>query len=105
VESYAIASCLARQDQPYLKDQGDAWASVILQRSKGELEVFIGVAEAIKAEIAKADMPVIHTETQPMKGKPLPVLYCGEIIDAPQVRAAINRAIRKLAPSYRLKKP
>jgi hypothetical protein len=103
VEGYAIASCLAGQDQPYLKDQGDAWASVIIQRSKGELDPLTGVAEAVKAEIAKGDMTVIRSERQPMNGKPLPVLYCVEIIDAPRVRAAIGKAIRKLAPSYRTK--
>jgi hypothetical protein len=40
VEGYAIASCLVNQFEPYLKDQGDAWASVIVQRMKGDLEVF-----------------------------------------------------------------
>jgi len=101
VESYAIASCLAAQDQPYLRDQGDAWASVIIQCAKGELDVLTAIATAVKAELAKGDMAVIRSETAPMKGKPLPVLYCGEIIDAPSVRTAIDKAIKKLAPSYR----
>src|SRR2546427_6325373 len=39
VESYAIASCLTQQAEPYLKDQGDAWASVIVQRMHGDIEV------------------------------------------------------------------
>src|SRR3989442_2321369 len=38
VESYAIASCLTQQAEPYLKDQGDAWASVIVQRMHGRSE-------------------------------------------------------------------
>ena len=45
VEGYAIASCLTNQTQPYLMDQGDAWASVIVQRMKGNLEVLAGIAE------------------------------------------------------------
>jgi len=56
VEGYAIASCLAGQDQPYLKDQGDGWASVIVQRGKGGLEALTAVAAAVKAELAKSNM-------------------------------------------------
>ena len=101
VEGYAIASCLAAQDQPYLKDQGDGWASVIIQRGKGELDALTAVAAAVKAELAKGGMAIVHNEDGPIKDKPLPVLYCSEIIDAPSVHAAINTAVKKLAPSYR----
>lgn len=101
VEGYAIASCLAAQDSPYLKDQGDGWASVIVQRGKGDLRVFAAVAAAVKAELAKGDMAIIRTEAGPAADKPLPVLYCGEIIDKAGVRAAINEAAAKLRAAYR----
>lgn len=101
VEGYAIASCLSAQDQPYLKDQGDGWASVIIQRAKGGLDIMTAVAVAVKAELAKGNMAVVRSETGPTKDKPLPVLYCGEIIDVPSVKVAINRAVKKLASSYR----
>ena len=39
VEGYVVASCLAYQSQPYLKDQGDASSSVIVQRMKGGPDV------------------------------------------------------------------
>jgi hypothetical protein len=93
VEGYAIASCLAAQDQQYLKDQGDGWASAIIQRGKGSLDAFTGIASAVKAELAKANMAVIRRENE-TKDKPLPIMYCSEIIDAPSVRAAINNALR-----------
>ena len=99
VEGYAIASCLSAQDQPYLKDQGDGWASVIIQRGKGGLDIITAVAVAVKAELAKGNKAVVRTETGPTKE--LPVLYCGEIIDVPSVKVAINRAVKKLASSYR----
>src|SRR6185436_9376363 len=67
VEGYAIASCLAAQDQPYLKDQGDGWASAIIQRSKGAPDAFVAVGTAVKAELAKGDMAVIRSETGPEK--------------------------------------
>jgi hypothetical protein len=101
VESYAIASCLVGLDQPYLKDQGDGWASVIIQRAKGGMPAFRAVAAAVKAELAKGNMAIIHSEEPGAKDKPLPVLYCAEIIDAPSVHAAIGKAVKKLSPAYR----
>ena len=100
VEGYAIASCLINQSQPYLEDQGDAWASVIVQRMKGDLEVFAGVAEQVKLETAKGEMAVVRNEAEPGTDKALPVLYCSEIIDEPAVRAAIRKAVAALNPSY-----
>jgi hypothetical protein len=101
VESYAIASCLVAQDQPYLKDQGDGWASAIIQRSKGSLDVFMSVAAAVKAELAKGHAAVIHSESEQTKDKLVPVMSCGEIIDSPSVHAAIDKAVKKLIPYYR----
>ena len=100
VESYAIASCLTQQAEPYLKDQGDAWASVIVQRMHGDIEVLAGIAEQVQRENTNGDMAVMRDETRPGQGKPLPVLHCGEVIDRPAVRAAIQKAIAALRPSY-----
>lgn len=100
VEGYAIASCLVNQSQPYLADQGDAWASVIVQRMKGDLEVFASVAEQVKLETAKGEMAVVRSEAEPGTDKALPVLYCSEIIDKPDVRAAIQKAVAALNSSY-----
>jgi hypothetical protein len=100
VEGYAIASCLVNQSQPYLKDQGDAWASVIVQRMKGDLEVFAGLAEQVKVETAKGEMAVVRNEAEPGTDKTLPLLYCSEIIDEPAVRAAIQKAVAALNSSY-----
>lgn len=100
VEGYAIASCMTMQDEPYLKDQGDAWASVIVQRMKGSLDALSGVAEQVRREQAKGDMAMIRNEAGPEPDKPLPLLYCGEIIDRPSVRAAIQQALGELRPAY-----
>ena len=100
VESYAIASCLAYQQQPYLKDQGDGWASAVVQRSKGDINAFTDVAVAVKTEVAKGDMAVIRNEAGPEPDKTLPVAYCVELLDSPSIHAAIEKAIKKLAGSY-----
>lgn len=101
VEGYAIATCLTKQSEPYLKDQGDAWASVIVQRSHGDLDPFHAVQEAVEAELKKGFVPAVPNEQDPKHSKLVPVLYCAEIIDEPSVRPAIDKAIKKLTPAYR----
>jgi hypothetical protein len=100
VEGYAIASCLLNQTDPYLKDQGDAWASVIVQRMKGNFDDLAGIREEVKREIAKGRMAIIRNETGPEKDKAVPLLYCNEIIDRPKIRTAIQSAVAVLKPSY-----
>ena len=101
VEGYAIACCLARQTEPYLKDQGDAWASGIVQRSHGDMERFKGVCEQVEHETAKGDMFVILTDRKAESAvKTVPLAYCAEIIDTPSVRDAIQKAVEALVPNY-----
>lgn len=99
VEDYAIATCFDAQKQPYLSDQGDAAASVIIQRGHGDPGILAALADTVKQELAKGDIPIIHGEGT--GDKALPILYCIEIIDKPAVRKAIGIAILKLAPAYR----
>lgn len=101
VESYAIASCLTYQQKAFLKDQGDSWASAIVQRSKGDINELTSVAEVVKAEVAKGNMVVIRNETGPAPDKALPVAYCFEILNTPSVHTAVEQAIKKLAASYK----
>lgn len=101
VEGYAIASCLTYQQQPYLKDQGDGWASAIIQRSRGDLDALTAVAEAVKTEVAKGNMSVIRVETGPKHEKALPIAYCFLILDTPSVHTAVENTIKKLAASYK----
>jgi hypothetical protein len=101
VEGYAMASCLSHQTDPYLKDQGDAWASVIVQRMKGNVDVLAAIVEKVKRENAKENAAVIRNESGKEKDKMLPILHCAEIIDNPFVRAEIQKAVIGLGPSYR----
>ena len=97
VNGYAIASCLTYQDNPYLKDQGDAWASVIIQRTRGSVESLTDVAEVVKQETDKGGMAVMRDEAG--GDKALPLLYCYEIIERPAVREAIDNAATALTSS------
>lgn len=96
LEGYAIASCFTYQAEPYLKDQGDAWASVIVQRTKANLDTLADIAEQVKHETDKGDMARIRDESGAAQDKIVPVLYCGEIIDRPAVRIAIQKASAEL---------
>lgn len=96
VEGYAVASCLTRQTPPYLRDQGDAWASVIVQRTDVGLDRLGELARAVERQVGAGDMAVIRDEAHPGKGKALPILYCSEIIDRPGVRTAMDRAVQSV---------
>lgn len=96
VEGYAIATCLMAQDRPYLKDQGYGWGETIVQGRGRDPEMLAPVKAAVTAVLAKGDMPVARDEGSPQQGKALPLLYCGEIIDKPGVRAAIIQVLAKL---------
>jgi hypothetical protein len=104
VEGYAISSCLVSQKDAYLKEQGDGWASAIVQRSHGDIDHFKKVADTVSTEMAQGHLAVIRVDGEPPRDKELPLLTCEEIIDAPRVREAIDKAVRKLAPAYRHKK-
>ena len=101
VEGYATAACLLKQQSPYLRDQGDGWAANIVQRPSYRLEPFGEVAAAVALEVAKGGMARIMVEDPPMTLKELPVQYCIEIVDAPAVRAAVDRTVSKLRAPIR----
>lgn len=100
VEDYAVATCLTKQNEPFLKEQGDLWADAIVQRSHGPIEDFSSVADAVIADVTKKPIALARQESDPMHAKPVPILFCAEIVDDKPVRAAIDKAIKKLAPEY-----
>ena len=85
VEGYAIAACLAHQTEPYLQDQGDAWASAVVHSGKAPIEILAVLDDVVKREVAKGGMACVHRDMTPAQGgcKAAPVLYCGEIIERP----------------------
>jgi len=96
-ENYAIAACLADQEHSYLKDQGDAWASAVVQGSQLTIEAIEGISTAVRQEAEKGLMPMMRSELNIAQGKDpskaLPILYCVEMVDTPLVRTAIEDAV------------
>jgi hypothetical protein len=93
IEGYAIASCLVLQPEPYLRDQGDAWASVIVQRLQGSLDPLVRLAEVVQRENGHTGMAVMRDEMNPGQDKTLPLMHCFELMDRPSVRDAILDAV------------
>lgn len=100
VEGYAIASCLASLSNSYLKDQGDAWASVIVQRMSGDPSFLLDIVEQVAIEVEKGNMAVMRSDVEPEQDKMLPVLFCSEIIYQPKIRGKILEAVKNLEPFY-----
>lgn len=100
IEGYAVASCLTLQADPYLRDQGDGWAAVIVQRAQGDLDGLATIAEAVRHASSENPMAIIRAEGDAGKDKSLPILYCNELIDTPTVRQAIRQTVTAFSPLY-----
>ena len=97
VNGYAVASCFAQLNDPFLKDQGDRWAGAIVQYSgRYDFDILLPVAQAVKKEVAKQEMIIVTDDNHPKLGKELPLFYCYDIVLKPAVRAAINTAYEKI---------
>lgn len=98
VEGYASATCLTLQDEEYLRQQGQGWASIIIQRGYGDIGNWWPLAEAVKAQLKETPVSMIIGDGPPPKA--VPVFHCAEIIDQPRVRAAIKATIIRFKPDY-----
>jgi hypothetical protein len=65
------------------------------------LDALLAIAAQVERENARGEGAVIRDESGPERDKALPVLYCGEMIDTPSVRAAIQKAVAELDSSDR----
>jgi hypothetical protein len=101
-EGYAVAACLMQQKSDSLRQQGNAWGSIILERTRLSLDRLRPLLDAVKAETARRPMWQVHGDA-PADQTEAPVAYCAEIIDVPAVRAAIGAATASRARSLRRK--
>lgn len=101
VEGFAVASCLALQSPAYLKQQGEGWAQIIINRGHGSPEPLDALDRTVRAEVMRAVPYVNRDDNNPMKGLPMPVAFCAELVDRRHVQEAIKRTMVALAPAYR----
>jgi hypothetical protein len=97
VEAYTVATCLTLQQQDFLKAQGDAWGSVIINRGHGDVEDWHPLIAAVKEVVETERLPVAHGDGNDLE---LPVAFCVEFVDRPQVFDAIKQTIEAMAPAY-----
>ncbi len=91
INSYAIASCYTFLTNPYLMDQGDAFASAVLQRSQLDPVELAGLIEAVRTFSKENALPVIRSESLVDEDKTLPVLFCSEVIYDSAVKVEIGK--------------
>lgn len=97
IKGYAIASCLTKQKEAFLKDQGYRWAEAIIQSSsRYDFEVLLAISDAVKKEISKNNMFTIRDETTPYIPKALPIYYCYGIASKPSVQATALKVYTQL---------
>ncbi len=101
---YATASCLAFQQNGYLKDQGERWAGAVMQNARGPVEKWTPVADAVKAELARTGVAQGQGEGPQSPTVPLPVMTCGQIATKPTVSRSIDAAANALIDDYRNEK-
>lgn len=100
VEGYAVATCLVLQNDAVLKEQGDGWASIIVQRGYGRIEDWQPLIDAVTLTLTVSQVPMTVIKGEGISSKQMPVFYCAEIIDQPEVRNTINATMEKMKSAY-----
>ncbi|BFM06014.1 hypothetical protein [Halioxenophilus aromaticivorans] len=72
-------------------DQGDAFASAVLQRSQLHPDELTGLIDAVKIFSEQNPLPVVRSENLADGDKTLPVLFCTEVIYDSAVRTEIDK--------------
>ncbi len=107
VEGFAMAYCLRslgskglpEPEARVMREQGDRWAQVVVERSSGDITLFFAMMPALDAAIASAPMAFVKDEAK-AGSAPAPVYFCAEIIRQPGVANAMAEARDALAPAY-----
>lgn len=95
LQAYAMASCYTYLSDPYLSDQGDAAASVVIQRSNLHPNDLSALISAVKDYSIKNKQPTMRSENLTAAEKELPVLFCSEVIFDEKVNTEIDRLTGK----------
>ncbi len=100
LEDYVMASCLTMAGDAALKEQGHAWAGAILQRSHGDFQNFLPLADVVGKELERTGVGMAHRDGPVGSELPVPVLTCAEMRDRPAVQRAMAAARQTLRRAY-----
>ena len=96
LRDYAISACLTKQaTSPYLREQGYALGSILMERTHGAITAWRSVDVAVTALLSRQPALTVHVDG-PVNAsdRPAPLAQCLAILDAPPVRAAMARLAR-----------
>ena len=107
VRSTAMAHCLrsvggkglpAAQAE-VLREEGQRWVQILVEKSRGDIELLFAIMPAVDAALAAAPVALIHDDST---GGTLPaaVFHCDTLLREPGVERAMAEARRRLAPAY-----
>ena len=73
-----------------------------MERVGGPLDDWVALGNAVGAEAARRPMPAARVDGPVhASSRPMPLLFCHELVRTPAVRAAIGRAVRRLGTGGR----
>jgi hypothetical protein len=112
VEGYAVSSCLmtlkqkegviSAKDAEFLNQQGQYGVDIVIQRGEGDVETLFMVGPLVQAAMETKPISMVQGDGPfDERSHHAAIFYCVEIIDAPKVRASIDKAIAKLKPAYK----
>ncbi|THV25499.1 hypothetical protein [Peteryoungia ipomoeae] len=99
VQGIAVATCLTRQSDPVLKEQGEGWLQMLSERAKAQPEDWKDLSDTIDAALAEAMVPVVMGD-KPGEERPMPLILCAELTDDPIVARQVDLLIERLRPAY-----
>ncbi|MFP8967374.1 hypothetical protein ACKC9G_12400 [Pokkaliibacter sp. CJK22405] len=97
---YAMASCLYHQKSEYLQEEGNAWASIIINRMHGAIDVLTEINQAVLKASEQQKPFVVSSETSPTHDRVVYIPYCYEMASTPVVKSAIDQAAKAISKDY-----
>lgn len=107
VAGFAMAYCLRtlgnkglpERDVQVLREQGERWNQVVVERSRGDITLFFAMMPVIDAAMSATPMAQVKDEAN-AGSLPAPVFYCAEILRQPAVSQIMTDARAALATAY-----
>lgn len=96
--NYALAVCLSEQETSSLRDQGFGLGAIVIERSGTPVAAFSPILEAVSMEMAKRPMTLIKTDGPVGEMQPLPLAYCLDVVEAPNVADAVAAVSKQPLP-------
>lgn len=97
LRAYANAACLSKQNEPYVQEQGYAWAStIVMGPTPYDLDkILLPINTAVDQAMADTAMFVTSSEKAPQASLDLPIAYCYAISQETKVLDAIQQGVKQ----------